>query len=158
MKLLIKQRVFSWSDTYDVYDEYGNTKYFVKGEVFSLGHKIHVYDARTEQEIGVIRQKLLAFMPRFEVEINGRIIGEIQKKFSILRPRYEIDYNGWNVDGDFFGWDYQVFKNGHLIMQIGKELFNWGDTYSLDFSNAEDEIQGLMLVIAIDAANCSDNN
>ena len=24
MKLLIKQRVFSWSDTYDVYDENGN--------------------------------------------------------------------------------------------------------------------------------------
>lgn len=24
MKLLIKQRVFAWSDSYDVYDEYGN--------------------------------------------------------------------------------------------------------------------------------------
>ncbi|WP_455717422.1 LURP-one-related/scramblase family protein [Anaerosporobacter sp.] len=157
MKLLIKQRVFSWSDTYDVYDEYGNTKYFVKGEIFSLGHQIHVYDARTEQEIGVIRQKLLTFMPRFEVEINGRTVGEIQKKFTLLRPRYEIDYNGWSVDGDFFGWDYQVLKNGHPIMQIEKELMHWGDTYSLDFFNAEDEIQGLMLVIAIDAANCSDD-
>ena len=30
MKLLMKQRVFSWTDTYDVYDEAGNKKYFVK--------------------------------------------------------------------------------------------------------------------------------
>ena len=31
MQLLIKQRVFSWSDTYDdIYDEQGNQKYFVK--------------------------------------------------------------------------------------------------------------------------------
>lgn len=35
MKLLIKQRVFSWTDTYDIYDEDGNVRYFVKGD-FSL--------------------------------------------------------------------------------------------------------------------------
>ena len=32
MKLLIRQRVFSWSDTYDVYDEDGQPKYYV-GEI-----------------------------------------------------------------------------------------------------------------------------
>ena len=32
MQLLIKQRVFSWTDTYDVYDEHENPKYFVKAE------------------------------------------------------------------------------------------------------------------------------
>lgn len=37
MKLLMKQRVFSWTDTYDVYDEAGNKKYFVKAELFRLG-------------------------------------------------------------------------------------------------------------------------
>ena len=42
MKLLIRQRVFSWSDTYDVYDEAGTPKYYVKAEVFTLGHRIHV--------------------------------------------------------------------------------------------------------------------
>ena len=30
MRLLIKQRVFSWTDAYDVYDENENAKYFVK--------------------------------------------------------------------------------------------------------------------------------
>ena len=43
MKLLIRQRVFSWSDTYDVYDETGSPKYYVKAEVWTLGHRIHVY-------------------------------------------------------------------------------------------------------------------
>lgn len=158
MKLLIKQRVFSWSDTYDVYDEDGNAKYFVKGEFFSLGHQIHVYDSRTSEEIGVIHQKLFSLMPRFEVEIRGRVIGEIQKKFTLFRPRYEIEYNGWSVDGDFFGWNYEVLNGSYKVMQIEKELLRWGDTYVIDFNNPEDEIQGLMLVIAIDAANCSQND
>lgn len=38
MRLLIKQRVFSWTDTYDVYDENENIRYFVKAEFLSLGH------------------------------------------------------------------------------------------------------------------------
>ena len=33
MRLMIKQRVFAWTDTYDIYDEWGNKKYFVKSEV-----------------------------------------------------------------------------------------------------------------------------
>lgn len=44
MRLLIKQRVFSWTDSYDVYDENENAKYFVKAEFFSLGHQLHIYD------------------------------------------------------------------------------------------------------------------
>ena len=67
MKLLIKQRVFSWTDTYDVYDESGNVKYFVKAEFFSFGHMLHVYDAM-EREAGVIRQKLLSLLPVFEYD------------------------------------------------------------------------------------------
>ena len=54
MRLLIKQRVFSWSDTYDIYDEEGNVRYFVRAEVFALGHQIHVYDA-AHVEVGMIR-------------------------------------------------------------------------------------------------------
>lgn len=157
MRLLIKQRVFSWSDTYDVYDEQEEVKYFVKGEIFSLGHQIHVYD-RNQNEIGVIRQKLLSLTPQFNVEIDNRQIGTIQKKFTFLRPKYEIDYKGWQVEGDFMGWDYEVRQGNLPVMHITRELFHWGDTYILDFENPQDEITGLLLVIAIDAANCSDGN
>ena len=61
MQLLIEQRVFSWSDTYDIYDEQGNQKYFVKNEFISLGHRLHVYDA-AHNEIGFIKQKLFCFL------------------------------------------------------------------------------------------------
>ena len=44
MKLLFKQRFFSWLDSYDIYDEMGNTVYTVKGEL-SWGHKLQIYNA-----------------------------------------------------------------------------------------------------------------
>ena len=143
MRLLIKQRVFSWTDSYDVYDENENPKYFVKAEFFSLGHQLHVYD-RNNHELGVIRQRLLTFLPAFEIEIGGR-----------LRARY-MSHDG--VEGDFLGWDYDVYNGCSSIIHISKELFHWGDTYTINFSDPQDELEGLMLVIAIDAANCTQNN
>lgn len=155
MQLLIKQRVFSWSDSYDVYDAEGNVKYFVKAEVFSLGHQLHIYDAQ-DNEIGVIRERFMSLLPVFDIEIGGVRRGTIQKRFSFIHPKYDVDYLGWHVEGDFLGWDYDVYDACSPIIHITKEPLHWGDTYVLNFANDKDELTGLMLVIAIDAANCSD--
>ena len=47
MRLLFKQRLFSWFDSYDIYDEDGNTVYTVKGQL-SWGHLCN----RCEQSTG----------------------------------------------------------------------------------------------------------
>lgn len=52
------------------------------------------------------------------------------------------------------GRGYYVFSGSDIVIQITKELFDWGDTYVLDFNDPADELDGLLLVIAIDAANC----
>lgn len=157
MRLFIKQRVFSWTDSYDVYDETGSPRYFVKAEFLSLGHQIHVYDKRTGAELGSIHQRLLTFLPAFDIIIGGREQGTVTKQFSLFTPRYEVDFRGWEVEGDFLGWDYRVVQGGSQVMSISKELFTLGDSYVLEFANPAHEMPGLLLVIAIDAVNCSKN-
>ena len=120
MKLLIKQRVFSWSDTYAVYDEDGNVKYFVKGEFLSLGHRLHVYDAY-QNEVGLIKEKIFSFLPVFDIEINGMELGRIEKKFTWLKPKYEVELNGWSVEGDFLGWEYDVFSGSSSVIHIDRK-------------------------------------
>ena len=156
MKLLIKQRVFSWSDTYDVYDENGSVKYFVKAEFLSIGHRLHVYDVY-QNEVGLIKERVLTLLPVFDIEVNGVIRGSIEKKFTLFKPKYEVDFNGWRAEGDFMGWEYDVYSGCSSVIHITKELFHWGDTYVIDFTNPDDELMGLLLVIAIDAANCTQN-
>lgn len=157
MRLLIKQRVFSWTDSFDIYDENGNVRYYVKTEFFSLGHQMHVYDAGN-REIGTVRQKLLTFVPTFDIEMGGTYRGRIQKKITFLRPKYDVDFNGWSVEGDFLEWEYDVYAGGGPIIHISKEIFHWGDTYVINIANPSDELMGVMLVLAIDAANCTDGN
>ena len=153
MRLLIKQRVFAWGDTYDIYDEAGNVKYVVKAEIFAFGHQLHVYDTMGN-ELGRINQKLLTLMPQFEITVEGRMRGTIKKQFTFFVPKYDIDYNGWHAEGDVLGWNYEVYSEHRPVMHVSKQWLSWGDTYTIDIVDGRDELEGIMLVIAIDAANC----
>lgn len=161
MKLLIKQRLFSLLDNYYVYDETGEIRYEVEQAFLALGHQFHVYDRRADErteEVGFIRQKLFTLMPTFEIVIKNRVVGTVRKEFTLLRPRYHVDFKNWDVEGDLMGWDYRVTCASQEILSISKELLNWTDTYSIHYRNPADEIPGLLLVIAIDAVNCSHND
>ncbi len=157
MQLFIKQRVFSWSDTYDVYDAQGEPRYYVRGEVFSFGHQIHVYEKSTGREVGSIHQKLFTFLPCFEIVIDGCVVGTVKKQFHFFSQKYDVDFRGWEADGNFLGWDYRVTQAGQEVMTISRQWLTWGDSYLLEYSNPAHEMPGLLLVLAIDAANCSND-
>ena len=158
MQLLIKQRIFAWGDTYDVYDENEQPRYYVKGKVFSLGHQIHVFDKRTNEEVGAIKQKLLTFMPKFEIIIGGKTVGTISRQFTLLKPKYNVDFRDWEVDGDFMGWNYVARRGDYEVLRVSKKLLAWSDTYAIHYTNPADEVPALLLVLAIDAVNCDNDN
>ena len=65
MKMLFKQRMFSWFDSYDIYDEYGNTLFVVKGQL-SWGHCLRIFDA-AGCPVGCVKEKIFTWMPQFEL-------------------------------------------------------------------------------------------
>lgn len=156
MKLFFKQRLFSWFDSYDIYDEFGNTAFSVKGQL-SWGHKLVVYD-NYGNEVGTVVEEVLTFLPKFEIYIHGSYVGCISKEFSLLKPRYNIDFNGWHIDGSLFEWDYTIRNQmGMPVVYISKEIFHLTDTYVINVQNPADAIDALMFVLAIDAEKCSRN-
>ena len=106
----------------------------------------------------MIKEKVMSLLPVFEIEVNGKTLGRIEKRFTLFRPKYDVEFNGWHVEGDFIGWNYDIYEACSPVVHITKELLHWGDTYVLDFANPADELMGLLLVITIDAADCIQNN
>lgn len=156
MKLLFKQRLFSWFDSYDIYNEAGETVYTVKGQL-SWGHCLKIFDPYGN-EIGTVKERILTFLPKFEIYLGDKYIGCISKEFTFLKPKYNIDYNGWHIEGDFFEWDYSILsQGGQNIATVSKQLFNFTDTYIIDVNDSQDALCALMLVLAIDAEKCSRN-
>lgn len=154
MKLLFKQRFFSWLDSYDIYNEAGQTVYTVKGQL-AWGHCLKIFGSRG-QEIGTVQERIFTFLPKFELYLGSNYVGCISKEFSFLKPRYNIDCNGWHVEGDWMEWDYRIVDHvGRHVASISKQIWNWTDTYVIDVENPADAICALMLVLAIDAEKCS---
>lgn len=149
MKLYLKQKVFSWRDRFFVNDEYGNERYYVEGEIFTWGKKLHVYNTNGV-EAAFIRQKVMSWRPRFFVEIGGRVVCEIVKDFTFFRQSYSIDGLPWQMEGDFWAHEYSLHNNGQPVMYLSKKWFTWGDSYELNIANPQDELLCLSIALAVD--------
>ena len=156
MKLCIKQHIFTFGSKFTVFDGYGNDKYYVEGEIFTFGRKLHIYSL-SGNEVAYIEQQLFTFTPLYSVFIDGRRAFDIHKKFTLFCPSYDIEGMGLSVDGDFLGHDYCIYKNGNLVAEISREWFTFGDCYSIDISDIDDEIPVLCAALVIDCVTASKN-
>lgn len=166
MKLLLKQKILSWFDSYNIYAlpegedadsfEYSDEHiaYRVEGQL-AWGHEFHIFD-RNGQMLGRISQEIFTFLPKFDLELFGEHIGRVEREFSLFVPSYRVDFRDWEVSGDLLGWDYSITDSqGVAAARITKELFHFSDTYTIDIPDERDALHALMVVLAIDAANCS---
>ena len=153
MRLYFKQRFFSWFDSYDIYGEDGTVAYTVEGKL-AWGHCLHILDA-AGRHIATVKERVLTFLPKFEMYVGDNYIGCIEKEFTFFKPRFRIDCRGWDVEGSFLEWDYTIRSGGRTVATVSKELFRWTDTYVIDVSDPADALGALMLVLAIDAEKCS---
>ena len=156
MKLLFKQKMFSWFDSYDVLTEAGELAYRVKGQ-FSWGHLLKIFD-RTDREVGTVKQRIWAWMPTFEIYEGNTCLGCIRKQVSLFRPRFHLDCKNWQLQGSVWEWNYRILDAaGETVATVKKEIA-WTDTYSIDVYDPANALYALMLVIAIDAEKCSRND
>lgn len=155
MKLLFKQRAFTWFDSYDIFDEAENTVYTVQGRL-AWGHRLEISDAAGNY-LGQVRQEVLTFRPRFSLFIGENCVGQLRKEFALFKPVFTLDCNGWEIEGNFWEWDYRVTEGSRIVMTVSKELFHWTDTYQMVIADPRDALLCLMIVLAIDAEKCSRN-
>ena len=156
MRLLFKQRAFSWFDSYDIFNEHGETVFTVEGQL-SWGKCLHILNAAGEH-IGTVEQKVLAFLPQFELYAHGEYLGNLRKEFTFFMPKFTLDCSDWEVEGSFPEWDYTIRSASRgLVAMISKEPLNWTDTYEINVFDQQDALCALMVVLAIDAEKASRN-
>ena len=157
MRLMLKQRLFSWFDSYDICDENGESVFTVQGKL-SWGHRLEISDANGRY-LGRVQEEVFSFLPRFRLYLGEEETpaGEIRKELTFFRPRYTLDCRDWTVEGNWLEWDYTVSDSSRTIMEVHKEVFRLTDTYVLDILDDTQALLCVMIVLAIDAANCDNN-
>lgn len=151
MKLIMKQKIVSWFDSYNVYDENDNVVFIVKGK-FAWGHKFVIYDSNGN-ELGCIKEKILSWLSTFEIYRDNKKIGQIKRELTLFKPKYIFELGNYEIVGNIWELKYQIKKNGVVVASVNKKLLSWTDTYSIE-TNAEDAFNVLLITLAIDADKC----
>ena len=63
----------------------------------------------------------------------------------------------YSLDGQWPGWDYTVYRDGKPCATLSKRLFNWTDTYEIEYDDPQDEMMSIVLLVTIDAIKCDNN-
>lgn len=167
----IKQKAFSFTSKFTIYDEDEQPVLGGNGEVFSIGKKIHLYRddlagqtperkaGYAPEDLVFIEQKVLSFMPTYFIHDNttGRTV-TVKKQLTLFKPSYEIPELGWQVDGDFMAHDYVVHSGPTHLAQVSKEWFTLGDAYRINVVNDSDSLMVLAIILVIDAVLDSQNS
>lgn len=150
MKLYFKQRLFSWLDSYDIYDENQQTIYQVEGKL-AFGHQFSLLNQQG-QIIGQVKEKIRLF-------VANQVIGSVKKEVTFFNPHFVVDFNNWEVKGDIFEWEYQVLDaNQEIVATISKDVWQWTDCYKIEIYQDSDALYVVMLVLAIDAQKDNDRS
>lgn len=151
MKLYIKQKIFAITDRYNIFSSDESLAFNVKSEFFSIGAKFWLCNLEGE-ELFFIKQKLMSFLPQYEIYKGEHLCAVIHKQLTFFTPKLDIssEYGRFEVVGDFFGMDFKILLDGELFGSINKQWLTWGDAYELDIADGQDVAFFCCLVIAID--------
>ena len=158
MRYVIRQKIFSLGDSFNIKDEFGNDIFIVRRQLLSLGKKLRIYDL-LDNELCYIEQKLLKFMPEYDVYFSGSLVANIKKKFAFFKNDFVITSSEgqYYVKGDIWAHEFELFKDNSLIAHISKEFFSFSDTYGVDIDDSIDQVRTLAMAIVIDMV-CHDDN
>ena len=156
MTLYIKNKVLSLGGSTTVRDKEGNDLYFVKGAVFSPSKKKTIKDNSGKTRY-VVKNRFFNFFSYCCYLYNGK--GEKEMKITkkmFKGNKYYIEgyHSTLEIDGDFFGYDFSVKRDGVEIGKVSRDVA-FLDAFVLDAEKKEDAPLLIALVIAID--NIKDN-
>lgn len=151
MKYVVRQKVFSIGDKYEIKDESGAGRFQVRGKVISIGNKLALLDMEGK-ELYAIRQKLVSILPRYRLLRDGTPVAEVRKRLSLFKSRFTISgaSGDYSVVGRPLGYEYSISKDGAEVATVSKRFFSMADSYGVDIAEGEDAAFILALVVVID--------
>lgn len=164
MKYQVQQKIFTLTDSFDIYDERQQLVMKVQGKVFSFSSSQTMRDAAGKQVLQ-IKRKYLTLLPACRLLCADGSEWLVRKRFwPFWRSRFTVQtpYGEFEVQGNFWQYEYQIVqKNSQqdkLLAQVSKAWFSLSDRYGVDILAPEWTAQLLGIVIVIDRIAHSGRN
>ncbi len=104
----------SFNDKFTIKDEQENDAYYVEGSFMKIPKTFSILNTAGAEVVALITKKVISFLPKFNVEVNGQEVLTINIEFSLFKPRYSIDAAGIEVQGDWWDMNFEVLQHGAI--------------------------------------------
>jgi uncharacterized protein YxjI len=152
---VIRERLFSIGDDFDVLDEHGNKVLHVDGKVFSVRNKVVIEDL-SGAEVASVHRHLVALRPTYEIRIGGEKAAEVRKKlFTPFHDKFTIDVPGpddLEMKGHLLEHEYTIEQGGREVAAVSKRWLTVRDTYAVQVAAGQDPLLVIASVLALDLA------
>jgi uncharacterized protein YxjI len=153
MRYVMKQRLFTLGDKYNVTDAEGKDVYYVEGKLLSLGKNLSFQDME-QRELTHIQQKLLNWGPTYEITHDGELTAVVKKElFTFFHCVFHVDEPGHDAltaEGNFNDHEYVFTRGGRQVASVSKQWFTFADTYGVEVDEQEDPVLILACTVVID--------
>jgi uncharacterized protein YxjI len=150
----LKQKVFSLTDRYKIFDETQQELYEVRSKMFSLTNKMELSRISDGTVLFHFQKQLFHLMPTYHLmDGNHESIATVKKQFTLLSKKVNVEANDatYHVEGDFTGHQFSIIKDGSEVANLKKKWISWGDTYEITIYEDHQAEFMLSLVILIDS-------
>lgn len=132
VKLYMEEKLeLSLKDRYTLFTADHEPAFFIEGNVLDTAYKI--MDA-SENEIMVIKKKLIAVMPEYTVFEGKKEIASFKKKLKLTKTEIAGKVGGkeLTIKGDMLAYNFDILLGDETIGTVDKEATFWANCYRIE--------------------------
>ncbi len=149
MRLFFEDRVMTWLDSFDIFDELGRKLFRVSGA--STGpRKLKVYDAFAHNKT-VVSLKESEQAPSVDIKHGKRFVSTVRRAFMRMKSSlFDLGFLNWYASGNFGDGCFRIFDaNDRVIASVTEECVHREEVRCID-TLPEYALHALAFTLAID--------
>ena len=155
MQFRLNSKLLTLGSNFEIWDEKDELAFVVRGKIFSFGHDLTL-ETPQGVEVARIKQRLMNFMPTYEMYLGEKHYATITRKFSWFKKRFLLDVpgpNDYEVEGDFWNYEYEFRRKSGVVARVFRKMWSMTGVYEVDIAKGEDVVSVLAAVVVINLCN-----
>lgn len=149
MRLFFEDRVMTWLDSFDIFDELGRKLFRVSGTREGT-RKLKVYDAFAHNKQVASLKANEEEDPAVDIKHGTRFVSTVRRAFRRMKGFFDLGFLNWYAAGDFDKGSFRIFDaNDRVIASVSEEFVHREEMRCID-TLPEFALHALAFTLAID--------
>ncbi len=149
MKMMFEDKIVSWMDSFDIFDEIGRKLFRVEAK--EDGRRLKVYDpSQHNKSVATLKESLDVSSPSVEIKHSTRYVSAVKQACMKFKKLFDLGFLNWCAVGDFDHGNYRILDgNDRTIASVGETFYNHESMRVID-TLPEYLLHSLTFTLAID--------